>query len=215
MPFGEMTITLDDVAQILKILVVGACLYKEKDDRSVNDLLKEYLELDDMEIKEETNDSSSIKLHFLLDKFSERALKEGANEHDYEVVARAYLLYLLGCSIFCDKFGTKVSVSYLRYLDDINHLSEEAWGMGVLAYLYRQLGLASRRDVRQMVGYLTLLTVSIPHYFLLSIKKTVMLDTMNTHYFRHGFMIIFRCFQMPFRAKILTIQCRGCVDGNQ
>lgn len=39
MPFGEMTITLDDVVQILKIHVVGTCIYKDLDDCNPIDLL--------------------------------------------------------------------------------------------------------------------------------------------------------------------------------
>lgn len=165
MPFGEMTITLDDVFQILRIPVVGNCIYKETDDRDSVQLLGEYLSVEEKEAKEQLNDSNSVKLNFLLESFGEKANKDDATEGDCVLVARAYILYLLGCTLFCDKSGTKVPVNYLRCLENVNELNGQAWGMGALAFLYRQLGLASRRDVKQMAGYLTLLTVSISFFY--------------------------------------------------
>lgn len=137
MHFGDMIITLDDVVQILKIPVVGSCIYKESDDRNSVELLVDYLDLDGNVAKEQLNDSNSMKLNLLLDTFEEKENKEDANEDDYVVVVRAYILYLLGYTLFCDKSITKVAVNYLRCLKNINHLNEQAWGMGSLAFLYR------------------------------------------------------------------------------
>ena len=65
---------------------------------------------------------------------------------------RAYLLYLLGCTLFTDKSGTRVAVGYLREVHDLAVVPGIAWGASALAYLYRQLGLASRVGVRQIDG---------------------------------------------------------------
>lgn len=156
-----MTITLDDVTQILNIAVVGSCIYAKADDRISTQLLVDYLGVDGAVVKEKLNDSTSVKPNFLLETFKEKTNKENANEDDYVIVARVYMLYLLGCTLFRDKSGTKVPVQYLRCLEDVNHLNEQARGTGELAFLYRQLGLASRRDVKQMAGYLTLLTITM------------------------------------------------------
>ena len=40
-----------------------------------------------------------------------------------------------------------------------------AWGTSALAYLYRQLGLASRVGVRQIAGYLTILEAWVYDHF--------------------------------------------------
>ncbi|XP_008244220.1 PREDICTED: uncharacterized protein LOC103342375 [Prunus mume] len=71
--------------------------------------------------------------------------------------ARAYLLYLLGCTLFIDKTGTRVQIVYLRLLRNLDSVAGYSWGSGCLAWLYRQLGQASRSKVKQIAGYMTLL----------------------------------------------------------
>ena len=71
--------------------------------------------------------------------------------------ARAYLLYLMGCTIFADKSGTRVSISYLSLFEDLGRVSSYVWGAAALAYLYWQLGYASRTLVKQIAGFLLLL----------------------------------------------------------
>ncbi|XP_052171285.1 protein MAIN-LIKE 1-like [Diospyros lotus] len=97
LPFGEISITLYDVAAILKIPVTG---------RSV-----------------------SVPHHLTPSEASD-------------------LLY---------KSGTLVSVTYLTLLDDLSMIGNYVWGAACLAYLYRQLGIATRREVKSIAGYLTLL----------------------------------------------------------
>ncbi|XP_014517379.1 protein MAIN-LIKE 1-like [Vigna radiata var. radiata] len=75
----------------------------------------------------------------------------------WECAARAYLLHLLGCTIFTNKSGTLICVSYLILLRDLNACSRYAWGAAALAHTYEQLGDASFYGVRQIAGYATLL----------------------------------------------------------
>ncbi|XP_008244121.1 PREDICTED: serine/threonine-protein phosphatase 7 long form homolog [Prunus mume] len=104
MPFGEMTITLDDVSSILGILVSGAAVAPLGDDNDTNfELLVKYLGVTD----EET--------------------------------------------------GTRVQIVYLRLLRNLDSVVGYSWGSGCLAWLYRQLGQASRSKVKQIAGYMTLL----------------------------------------------------------
>ena len=84
-------------------------------------------------------------------------LSNSVSNEEIEHITRAYLLFLLGCTIFVDKSGTLVSVAYLILLDDLSMIGNYAWGAVCLLYLYRQLGIATRRDVRSIAGYLTLL----------------------------------------------------------
>ena len=80
---------------------------------------------------------------------------------EIEHITRPYLLFLLGCTLFIDKSGTFVSITYLALLDDFSITSSYAWGTACLTYLYRQLGIASRWEVKGIGGYLTLLEVII------------------------------------------------------
>ncbi|KAL8456215.1 hypothetical protein ACS0TY_034437 [Phlomoides rotata] len=98
---------------------------------------------------------SSLKLEWLKSRFQK--LLTYSNDTSVLYAARAYVMYIFGCSIFTDKSGARVSTFWLYYLEDMDRLHEYTWGAATLAYLYRHLGLASKAKVKQMAGYLTLL----------------------------------------------------------
>ncbi|XP_028101835.1 protein MAIN-LIKE 1-like [Camellia sinensis] len=165
---GEMTVTLDDVRTILGIPVTGMALSCPKLTRyeaaelvnatlgvPVNDAFAELIQ----------SRGQSVKLEWLRIRFHEVNDTDDANFIEY--VARAYLLYLLGCTLFTDKSGTQVLVAYLHMLTDIDAISSYAWGAAALVFLYRQLGLASRAGVKQIAGYLKLLEAWIYKHFRL------------------------------------------------
>ena len=97
---------------------------------------------------------TSIRLHLLCANFF------NVNDADTEALikyeARAYLLYLVGCTLFNNKSGIRVFISYLRLFEDLDVVSTYAWGTATLAYLYRQLGYASKGGVKQIAGYFPL-----------------------------------------------------------
>ncbi|KAH6807027.1 hypothetical protein C2S51_028135 [Perilla frutescens var. frutescens] len=96
-----------------------------------------------------------IKLKWLHSRFSELA----SSEDDFQVVyaVRAFLVYILGCTLFTDKTGDRITYNYLRLFEDPEEFECYAWGVAALAFLYRQLGVGSWVGCRQMAGFLTLL----------------------------------------------------------
>ena len=66
---------------------------------------------------------------------------------------------LLGSTVFTDKSGQKVKAKYLSLLLDHDRTGCYAWGVGVLANLYRQLGMASRAEAQGLAGASLLLRV--------------------------------------------------------
>ncbi|GMP32596.1 hypothetical protein CsSME_00006279 [Camellia sinensis var. sinensis] len=94
---GEMTITLDDVATILGLLIVGKSISVRKlSERRAIALVVNTLEIDEQEVR-------------------------------HEIIAcagRAYLLFLLGCTLFSDKTGTRVLVVYLSLLSDVKEIAD-------------------------------------------------------------------------------------------
>jgi len=114
---------------------------------------------------------TSLRLEWLRSKFST------VTDTDMEVwikcLVRAYLLYLVGCSLFSDKSGARVFVLFVSLFEDLGVISTYAWGTATLAYLYRQLGYASRVGVKQIAGYLALLEVLLVFNACLK-KKLVM-----------------------------------------
>ncbi|KAK9162477.1 hypothetical protein Syun_003379 [Stephania yunnanensis] len=53
-----------------------------------------------------------------------------------ECTARTYLLYLLSCTLFTDKSGSRVYITLLKLLEDLDDVRKYAWGAAALAYLY-------------------------------------------------------------------------------
>ncbi|XP_028070433.1 protein MAIN-LIKE 1-like [Camellia sinensis] len=104
-------------------------------------------------------------MEWLRNKFS--GCKDSDTEESIVCAGRAYLLFLLGCTLFSDKSGTRVPVVYLQLLMDVTDIHTYAWGAAALTYLYRQLGFATRSAVRQMTGYMTLLEAWIYEHFRL------------------------------------------------
>ncbi|KAL8546639.1 hypothetical protein ACS0TY_006383 [Phlomoides rotata] len=165
-PFGEMTITLDDVHCLTGLSVVGLPVQSNRlectpGDKDVMNLLG----IGKRQIKKAVGGKrgSSIKLPWLRKTYMKNMTSE--DENDVLYAARAYVMYTFGCSIFADKSGDRVPTAWLEYLEDMGGIHEYAWGAATLAYLYRQLGLASRFKTAQMAGYLTLLEAWIYEHF--------------------------------------------------
>jgi len=73
--------------------------------------------------------------------------------------ARAYLLHLLGYTIFANKSATWVSVYYLPLFRDLDMCGQWAWGTTALTFMYEQLGDACLSETRQLGGFLTIVQV--------------------------------------------------------
>ncbi|XP_047180040.1 uncharacterized protein LOC124846747 [Vigna umbellata] len=83
----------------------------------------------------------------------------------WDYAARAYLLHLVGCTIFANKSASSIRVSYLLLFRDVHACGKYAWGVAALAYLYEQLGDASLASMKHMAGYLTLFQSWIYEHF--------------------------------------------------
>ena len=57
---------------------------------------------------------SSVRLEWLRSNFSN--IMDFALDRHIQCTARAYLLYLVGCTLFSDKSGMRVSIDYLKLL---------------------------------------------------------------------------------------------------
>ncbi|XP_028065353.1 protein MAIN-LIKE 1-like [Camellia sinensis] len=111
-PNGEMTVTLDDVRTILGIPFTSMALSCPKLTRY------ETAELVNATLGVPMNDAfaelvqsreQSVKLEWLRIRFHE--VNDTVDANFIEYTARAYLLYLLGCTLFADKSGTQVPVA--------------------------------------------------------------------------------------------------------
>ncbi|KAL8530542.1 hypothetical protein ACS0TY_007542 [Phlomoides rotata] len=155
-----MTISLDDVHSISGLSIVGEPMWLIREDKVLG--VVDVMNLLGRTEKEATIGvggarGSSMKLAWLRETF--RPLMSSDDLDQVLYAARAYVLYIFGTTLFTDKSGTCVKTSWLQYMEDMTEFSNYAWGAATLAYLYRQLGLASKYKVKQIGGYLTLVEV--------------------------------------------------------
>ncbi|KAI8573113.1 hypothetical protein RHMOL_Rhmol01G0253200 [Rhododendron molle] len=161
--FGEMSITLDNVPYLIGVPVKGLAVHAEvhgKEDCVA--LLRRWLGVTKRKAKAAVC-CGGVTFDWLWNTFHE--LEDDATDYKVDYCVRAYLLYLLGTTLFVDKTGIRVNVSYLALLSDLSLVSMYGWGVEALGFLYRQLGRASRCHVKGMGGYGTLLEAWIQEHF--------------------------------------------------
>ncbi|GAU12707.1 hypothetical protein TSUD_121990 [Trifolium subterraneum] len=74
-----------------------------------------------------------------------------------ERCVRAFLLFLVGCTIFSNKTSYYLHVVYIQYFQDLSSVHEWNWGAAALVHLQHYLDDASQAGTSQMAGYMTLL----------------------------------------------------------
>lgn len=167
LPFGEMSISLEDVSILLKIPVTGKVVLADNFSRYTEESRVEAIQLVSKllgttleEAEEEVNISKglTVRMSWLKGRWSPKEVPT-TGYPAVEYTARAYLMYLLACTLFADKSGARVSIAMLKLLEDLDQVGSYAWGAAGLAYLYRHLGTATRVECAQIAGYLTLLEV--------------------------------------------------------
>eukprot|EP00256_Glycine_max_P069928 XP_025984523.1 protein MAIN-LIKE 1-like [Glycine max] len=164
LPMREVTITLDDVSSLLHLPVVGDLhafqpLHVDDAVQMLVDLLMVSAEA----ARAETGQCHGpyVRLQWVRDIYEHRC-----QAGHWTVAARAYLLHLLGCTLFANKSVTNVHVVYLEALRDLSQTERYAWGVAALVHMYDHLNDASINSSRQLGGYITLLQVTNMFFIL-------------------------------------------------
>jgi len=181
-----MTITLDDVACLLGIPVVGR-LIQEDDldpDHSV-ELMVTHLLFPVKDVVEQTsNNSDAFVTYTVLKERYEHLLNrcnhllgEDLSEKEEDEMSRirlacvkTFLLLLLGYTLFADKNSKTINLLWMLAIWDLANISTWSWGAKGLAFLYEQLNLTSSPHVGSIGGYMSLLVVI--YIFLLFLSYT-------------------------------------------
>ncbi|KAI4306046.1 hypothetical protein L6164_029358 [Bauhinia variegata] len=148
---GEMTVTLKDVALLLGLAIDGEPVIGIT-YTSCSSVCEKYL---GKAPESGYTSGGMVKLSWLKEFFSR--CPEDASVEVIEQHTRAYLLYLVGSTIFSTTTGNKVPVMYLPLFEDFERCGQYAWGAAALAFLYRALGNASLKTQSTISGCLTLL----------------------------------------------------------
>ncbi|XP_072087024.1 serine/threonine-protein phosphatase 7 long form homolog [Arachis hypogaea] len=160
MPFGECSITLQDVAYQLGLPI---------DDEPVSGCLTEFENLMEhgrpawvwfRELFGELPPQSKVKqMTVCYTWFYERYqfLPTDATDETVRIYARAYILMLLLSQLFANKNANRVLLRWLPYLASLDDLGRYSWGSAALAWLYRCLCCGTNRNVVNLAGPLQLL----------------------------------------------------------
>jgi hypothetical protein len=170
--FGEIAVTLDDVACLLHLPIDGMLLSHGSISRDeARKLMEEYLgsDMGDALTEVENTKGAHCRFSYLERIFKERLKEQRDLATEYgvteevrrlrEQAIRIYLLYLVGITIFTDKSQWAVDVVYLRYFRDLDLVFGFSWGAAALAQLYKELNNVAHWNCSQVAGYLTLLQV--------------------------------------------------------
>lgn len=152
---GEMTVTLEDVAYLLGLPIDGEPVIGVT-YTTCDAVCTKYL---GRAPDSGYTSGGMVKLSWLKENFSE-CPSDGSIE-DIQYHTRAYLLYLVGSTIFSTTTGNKVPVMYLPLFENFEEAGRYAWGAAALSFLYRALGNASLKSQSTISGCLTLLQVNI------------------------------------------------------
>ncbi|CAI0383834.1 unnamed protein product [Linum tenue] len=148
---GEMTVTLQDVALLLGLAIDGKPVIGITHTTCAAVCEKLLGKAPDSNYAS----GGMVKLSWLKEYFS-HCTKDSPKE-EVEQCTRAYLLYLVGSTIFSTTTGNKVPVMYLPLFDNFEECGTYAWGAAALAFLYRALGNACVKSQSTICGCLTLL----------------------------------------------------------
>ncbi|KAL5184730.1 Protein MAIN-LIKE 1 [Glycine soja] len=129
LPVGEVTITLDDVALLLYLPIIGAFhSFEALHVDQVMDLLVDLVEVSSQEARDET-----FQFHgaYLRDIYHSKC-----DVGQWIVAARAYLLHLVGYTLFANKSVTHAHVVFSDAFRDLSQTGSYAWGVAALCWIY-------------------------------------------------------------------------------
>ena len=157
LPFGECTITLQDVAFQLGLHIEGdpvsGCMSSWEHFEG-NDIFSLCQELLGVVPGPEYRWGYFVDCNWFKDTFR---LSESATQDEIVRHTRAYMMLLFGGLLFPDKSGFRVHLKWLPLLRDFRHVRSLSWGSAVLAMLQQYLCRAVNNQTVDIAGCITLL----------------------------------------------------------
>ena len=183
-PFGEMTITLEDVYMLMGLPISGRALTftdlatpqqywltqwedlrlekgpvrKKKSDKKKKKKKSKGKEKSERE-KMWSEKASVVSLYSLRETYKKKPKSKRPEylEQDTRVYTRAYVFWIIGAILFPTSSRATVHPRYIQLLQKTDEIIDYAWGAGVLAYLYRELGKAAKKTSTSINGCVMLL----------------------------------------------------------
>ncbi|XP_048490764.1 protein MAINTENANCE OF MERISTEMS-like [Beta vulgaris subsp. vulgaris] len=159
LPFGEMTIMMHDVVHILHLPVEGCLVHDTTSFGALRGLVADLIGRTIADLWSPFWDNGAISAQGVAEILSE----EPPAPLERQLTGIIWLI--LGCCLFTDKSGSRLRPFDLVEASSPDNIHTFSWGSATLAYLYRQLGEASRTSTVGITGCLTLLQAWIYEYF--------------------------------------------------
>ncbi|XP_049358382.1 serine/threonine-protein phosphatase 7 long form homolog [Solanum verrucosum] len=164
LPFGEVTITLQDVQVLFGLRIDGDVVYMQDATRRIRPWRTLLETLTGCAIAPTDMDGASrVRIHsitgYLRDQLQVDPIGDATPVERVDKISRLYMLVILGGILFPITSGNLISLQYLAFLDPIHDVGKYSWGSAVLAYLYRALCRASIGNVVDICGFIPLLQV--------------------------------------------------------
>ncbi|XP_058776792.1 protein MAIN-LIKE 1-like [Vicia villosa] len=162
LPFGEMTVALDDVHSLFHLPIAGTFFTPiHRDQATPVRMVVDALDVDVVAVLTEFCETRGFHLRM---SWLRKVYQELADAGRYQAAARAYMLHLVACTLFADKSRVYIDVRYVSLFSDLDPPCW-AWGVATLTMMYTTLDYASHLDTRQLAGYLSLLQCWIYEHF--------------------------------------------------
>ncbi|XBI67021.1 hypothetical protein VPH35_046453 [Triticum aestivum] len=160
LPFGEMTMTLEDMAMISGLPINGQAVTGRVSAVNWRERTGILIGVQPDAPEEGKADTARVRHSWLKAvRGNTNPCPQGANDVVVQQYARAYLWYVLTKVVFSDATGNSALWMFLKLLN--NWDTQYSWGSAALAYLYHQLDLACRRkgDTSSLAGFVWSLSV--------------------------------------------------------
>nr|GME08042.1 serine/threonine-protein phosphatase 7 long form homolog [Ipomoea batatas] len=155
LPFGEVTITLQDVEVLLGLKVDGRPVIGKIDQSK----LVRFAQIENLlGFTPNQDDFNTIVLKITSLETHVAAFDVStANDEQCEQYVRRLILLFMGGLLFPETTRNKVKLCLLDFLEDISIAGQYSWGSAVLAFLYRSLCRAAHYESSIIGGCLILL----------------------------------------------------------
>ncbi|KAL8239234.1 hypothetical protein R6Q59_015801 [Mikania micrantha] len=157
MPFGEVTITLQDVAVLLGLKVDGNVVSGVDQHFTTEQIIANFYSLTGIILIESAVKGQKINMPYILKTITEMEFPENPNNLQCIQRARIIILLLIGGTLFPETTSNWVNVKYLNHIEDLSACGELSWGSAVLSILYRNLCKATNINTFEIGGATILL----------------------------------------------------------
>jgi hypothetical protein len=145
-PIGEMTVTPKDFSMLTGLRVGGRPLLFDPDIADDKGLIRSLLGPSFMR---DYSGGERIRCRLLYTAFQNDHCNSRAKVLHH---TRAFILYLLGASLFANSDGN-IHLGLLKSLEDVDLIGQFDWGGAALATLYANMGDLSRGRITCVLGF--------------------------------------------------------------